>query len=64
MVITDRDGRIVDWNEDATRLFGSTQDEAVGATWEDLAGPVAADPDPRRAIVRDQLGPLARILGS
>lgn len=55
VVITGRAGRIVDWNDGATRLFGWTAQEAIGATWEDLAGPVAADPDPRRAQVRDRL---------
>ena len=63
VVITDRDGRIVEWNDGATRLFGWTPDEALGATWEDLAGPVAADPDPRRALVRRQLEAAASYTG-
>lgn len=62
-VVTDRDGEIVDWNDGATRLFGWTPEEALGATWEDLAGPVAADPDPRRAVIRDRLEAAAPYTG-
>jgi len=55
VTVADMGGVIVDWNDGATRLFGWTAEEALGSTWSDLAGPVAADPDPRRAQVRDQL---------
>ncbi|MEO5885137.1 MAG: PAS domain S-box protein, partial [Candidatus Limnocylindrales bacterium] len=55
VIVTDVDGRIVDWNDGATRLFGWTPGEAVGETWEALAGPVAADPDPRRAEIQARL---------
>lgn len=55
IVITDAAGCIVDWSPGATRLFGWTRDDAIGRTWDDLAGPVADDPDPRRAQIRDGL---------
>lgn len=55
VVITDADGRIVEWNDGAARLFGWSATESIGATWEALAGPVAADLDPRRAEIRDRL---------
>lgn len=55
VTITDLDGRIVDWNDGATRLFGWTPEEAIDGTWEDLAGPAEADPDPRRALIRQDL---------
>ena len=55
VTIADTGGVIVDWNDGATRLFGWTADEAIGSTWSDLTGPVAADPDPRRAQVREHL---------
>ena len=32
VVVTDLDGRIVDWNPGAARLFGYTKEEAVGQT--------------------------------
>jgi two-component system cell cycle sensor histidine kinase/response regulator CckA len=48
IAITDADGRIVDWSVGATTLLGWRRDEVLGLTWDDLAGPVAADPDPRR----------------
>ena len=55
MVITDLDDRIVEWNDGATRLFGWTEREALGQSWAGLAGPTAADPDPRRAEVDERL---------
>src|ERR687898_3332691 len=48
VAITDGYGRIVDWSVGATRLLGWSRADVVGLTWDDLAGPVAADPDPRR----------------
>lgn len=55
IVLTDATGRIVDWTPGATRLFGWTRDEAIGRRWDELAGPVADDPDPRRAQIREGL---------
>lgn len=53
-VNTNGDDRIVEWT--TARPARTTADavEALGATLGGFAGPVAADPDPRRALVRDQ----------
>ena len=32
VIVTDLDGRIVDWNPGATRMFGYSKEEAVGKT--------------------------------
>jgi two-component system cell cycle sensor histidine kinase/response regulator CckA len=56
VVITDGAGRIVEWNDGATRLFGWTSAEAIGQSWSQLAGPTATDPDPRRAEIDRRRG--------
>ncbi len=54
MAIIDLEGVILDWTEGATRLLGWTPDEAIGRSWDDLAGPPASDPDPRRIELRQR----------
>jgi two-component system cell cycle sensor histidine kinase/response regulator CckA len=55
IVIVDAGGCITTWSRGATALYGWTADDAVGRRWDDLAGPVADDPDPRRADIRRRL---------
>jgi len=40
-IATDVNGRVTDWNAEATRLFGWTSDEAVGKVMSDLIVPPA-----------------------
>ena len=49
VVIVDTAGTILDWTDGAARLLGFERSTVVGRSWSDIAGPVAEDPDPRRA---------------
>jgi PAS domain S-box-containing protein len=47
VIIWDREGRIVDWNEGANRLFGYSLEEALGCGFDLLNPEAAEDPRPR-----------------
>ncbi len=49
VVVVDTAGTILDWTDGAGRLLGFERSAVVGRSWADIAGPVAEDPDPRRA---------------
>jgi len=51
-VSMDRDGRIVEWNLQAQRLFGWARDEALGSTVAELIVPPQARGDHERGLAR------------
>jgi PAS domain S-box-containing protein len=63
IVTADADGRILDWNPAAARIFGYTRDEAVGSRIGNLIVPTTQRRAHQEAITRAGLGGETTITG-
>lgn len=61
IVTADADGRVLDWNRAAERIFGYTRDEAVGVRIADLIVPPAQRKAHQNALARVAQGGKAKL---
>lgn len=59
----DRDGRIVDWNETATKIFGWTKEEALGRSMAETIIPMQFREPHRQGLQRFLQTGAPKVLG-